>query len=115
MEEKSGFHGNLALLRVCAIMLIVGALHKTLKIYAVLMLVSMVGGTIGSVRHGLNFSVIHGSLQRRWACLWVVAPFFPFAGVQFDFAEPSIVVAWGNIDVFRKIAQVGDIGDIEKI
>ena len=30
MEEKSGFHGNLALLRVCTIMLIAGSLHKTL-------------------------------------------------------------------------------------
>ena len=100
--EKSGFHGNLALLRVCAIMLIADALQKSiglswtllmseanddtlgwayvpfgllvavfgvislvkkntliLKIYAVLMLVSMVGETIGSVRHGLNFSVYY--------------------------------------------------------
>ncbi|ADL25404.1 hypothetical protein FSU_1837 [Fibrobacter succinogenes subsp. succinogenes S85] len=44
-----------------------------------------------------------------------MASFFPFAGVQFDFAEPSIVGTWGNIEVFRKIAQVGHIGDIEKI
>ena len=29
-EENAQFNGNLALLRVCAIMLIVGALHKTL-------------------------------------------------------------------------------------
>ena len=109
MEEKSGFHGNLALLRVCAIMLIVGALHKTLalswtllmsevnddtlswayvpfgllvavlgviafvkkntlilKIYAVLMLVSMVGGTIGFVRHGLNFSAYYRTGYIVW-------------------------------------------------
>lgn len=107
--EKSGFNGNLALLRVCAIMLIVGALHKTLglswtllmsetndetlswayvpfgllvavfsvislakkntlilKIYAVLTFVSMVGGTIGFVRHGLNFSAYYRTGYIVW-------------------------------------------------
>ena len=109
MDEKPTFNGNLALLRVCAIMLIVGALHKTLglswtllmteandetlswvyvpfgllvavfgvislvkkntlilKIYAVLMLVSMVGGTIGFVRHGLNFSAYYRTGYIVW-------------------------------------------------
>ena len=109
MEEKSGFHGNLALLRVCAIMLIADALQKSiglswtllmseanddtlgwayvpfgllvavfgvislvkkntliLKIYAVLMLVSMVGGTIGFVRHGLNFSAYYRTGYIVW-------------------------------------------------
>lgn len=109
MEEKSTFNGNLALLRICAIMLIAGALQKTLglswtllmteandetlswvyvpfgllvavfgvislvkkntlilKIYAVLMLVSMVGGTIGSVRHGLNFSAYYRTGYIVW-------------------------------------------------
>ena len=108
-EENAQFNGNLALLRVCAIMLIVGALHKTLglswtllmseanddtlswayvpfglfvavlgviafvkkntlilKIYAVLMLVSMVGGTIGFVRHGLNFSAYYRTGYIVW-------------------------------------------------
>jgi hypothetical protein len=108
-EEKSGFNGNLALLRVCAIMLIADALQKSiglswtllmsevnddtlgwayvpfgllvavfgvisfvkkntliLKIYAVLMLVSMVGGTIGSVRHGLNFSAYYRTGYIVW-------------------------------------------------
>ena len=107
--EKSGFNGNLALLRVCAIMLIVGALHKTLglswtllmseanddtlgwayvpfgllvavlgvvsfvkkntlilKIYAVLMLILMVVGTIGFVRHGLNFSAYYRTGYIVW-------------------------------------------------
>lgn len=107
--EKSGFNGNLALLRGCAIMLIVGALHKTLglswtllmseandgtlswayvpfgllvavlgvialvkkntlilKIYAVLMFISMVGGTIGFVRHGLNFSAYYRTGYIVW-------------------------------------------------
>ena len=107
--EKSGFHGNLALLRVCAIMLIADALQKSiglswtllmseanddtlgwayvpfgllvavfgvislvkkntliLKIYAVLMLVSMVGGTIGFVRHGLNFSAYYRTGYIVW-------------------------------------------------
>lgn len=102
MEEKPAFNGNLALLRVCAIMLIAGALQKTLglswtllmteandetlswvyvpfgllvavfgvislvkkntlilKIYAVLMFISMVVGTIGFVRHGLNYSAYY--------------------------------------------------------
>jgi len=109
VEEKSGFHGNLALLRVCAIMLIADALQKSiglswtllmseanddtlgwayvpfgllvavfgvislvkkntliLKIYAVLMLVSMVGGTIGFVRHGLNFSAYYRTGYIVW-------------------------------------------------
>ena len=109
MEEKSGFHGNLALLRVCAIMLIADALQKSiglswtllmseanddtlgwayvpfgllvavfgvislvkkntliLKIYAVLMLVSMIGGTIGFVRHGLNFSTYYRTGYIVW-------------------------------------------------
>ena len=109
MEEKSGFHGNLALLRVCAIMLIADALQKSiglswtllmseanddtlgwayvpfgllvavfgvislvkkntliLKIYAVLKLVSMVGGTIGFVRHGLNFSAYYRTGYIVW-------------------------------------------------
>ena len=109
MEEKSGFHGNLALLRVCAIMLIADALQKTLglswtllmseanddtlgwayvpfgllvavfgvislvkkntlilKIYAVLKLVSMIGGTIGFVRHGLNFSAYYRTGYIVW-------------------------------------------------
>ncbi len=107
--EKSGFHGNLALLRVCAIMLIADALQKSiglswtllmseanddtlgwayvpfgllvavfgvisfvkkntliLKIYAVLMLVSMIGGTIGFVRHGLNFSAYYRTGYIVW-------------------------------------------------
>lgn len=107
--EKSGFHGNLALLRVCAIMLIADALQKSiglswtllmseanddtlgwayvpfgllvavfgvislvkkntliLKIYAVLKLVSMIGGTIGFVRHGLNFSAYYRTGYIVW-------------------------------------------------
>ena len=107
--EKSGFNGNLALLRVCAIILIADALQKSiglswtllmseanddtlgwayvpfgllvavlgviafvkkntliLKIYAVLMLVSMVGGTIGFVRHGLNFSAYYRTGYIVW-------------------------------------------------
>ena len=107
--EKSGFHGNLALLRVCTIMLIAGTLHKTLglswtllmseekdetlswvyvpfgllvavfgvislvkkntlilKIYAVLTFVSMVGGTIGFVRHGSNFSAYYRTGYIVW-------------------------------------------------
>ncbi len=109
MEEKSGFHGNLALLRVCAIMLIADALQKSiglswtllmseanddtlgwayvpfgllvavfgvislvkkntliLKIYAILKLVSMIGGTIGFVRHGLNFSAYYRTGYIVW-------------------------------------------------
>jgi hypothetical protein len=108
-EENAQFNGNLALLRVCAIMLIADALQKSiglswtllmseanddtlgwayvpfgllvavfgvislvkkntliLKIYAVLMLVSMVGGTIGFVRHGLNFSAYYRTGYIVW-------------------------------------------------
>jgi len=111
-EENAKFNGNLALLRVCAIMLIAGALQKSiglswtllmseanddtlgwayvpfgllvavfgvislvkkntliLKIYAVLMLVSMVVGTIGFVRHGLNFSAYYRTGYIVWSAI----------------------------------------------
>jgi hypothetical protein len=49
--------------------------------------------------------------ERLLSDVWNV----PFADVQFDFAEPSLFGVWGNIKIRKKIAQVRDIGNIDKI
>jgi hypothetical protein len=49
--------------------------------------------------------------ERLLSCVWDV----PFADVQFDFAEPTLFGVWGNIKIRKKIAQIGYIGNIDKI
>ena len=49
--------------------------------------------------------------ERLLSDVWDV----PFADVQFDFAEPSIFGARGDVEICKKIAQIGYIGNIDKI
>jgi hypothetical protein len=48
--------------------------------------------------------------ERLLSDVWDV----PFADVQFDFTEPSLFGVWGNIEIRKKITQIGYIGNIDK-
>lgn len=84
MEEKSGFHGNLALLRVCAIMLIADALQKSIGLSWTLLMSEANDDTLGwaYVPFGLLvavFGVI--SLVKKNSLILMAYSVIAFAGL----------------------------------